>query len=542
MQLSFFRARDDARASVPARAAGLFLLVFGALWLLVHGGSVLVPPMDNLEQLIWVRKLDWGYYKHPPLTTVLLWPLVQLFGLHGWVTYVLGGGLTLASLGWLWWLLRRMQDSRFATLALLAMLCITFVAGRLHFYNHNITLLLFTVASAVFAWLAFEQQRWRWWLLLGCSLGLGALAKYQIGLSVVALLVLWLLARGWQSPVHRGGLVLAGLVSMAVFAPHAWWQLQQGGGALGYALSTSVEAGEAGVSGALGSLQWLADQLLGRAMLSGLLLGLGVWFWRRRLRRQPPEAAIPNANLRQEDGGKQRAPLSARIFLLVWGGVPLLLMTLMGMLMGSELQRHWGVAYLPILLPGLMLLAPRVDWAGVLSRPVWRTFLVLQLLLVAQVVLTSAHGLPKWRNKSWRNFDAARVAAAMTPQVQQALGGPVRVIIGDSKEAGAVALALRERPLVLLNNNYRWSPWVPEDLVARCGAVVLRADYLVAPTKEPATEAAREAARVWAQGARPLVIPQDAVTGHVENLGGGITAMHWVVLPPESGQPACSAL
>ena len=130
MMFPFLRAIADARAPIRARWIGLFLLVYGALWLLVHGGTVLVPPMDNIEQLIWVRKLEWGYYKHPPLTTVLLWPLVQLFGLHGWVTYVLGATLTLGALGLLWWLLRRMHDSRFATIALLAMLCITNIGGR----------------------------------------------------------------------------------------------------------------------------------------------------------------------------------------------------------------------------------------------------------------------------------------------------------------------------------------------------------------------------------------------------------------------------
>ena len=111
--------------------------------------------MDNIEQLDWVRSLQWGYYKHPPLPTALLWPWVQLFGLNGWVTYVLGTVVTLLALGLLWQMLRDMAGSRLATLALLAVLCITFYAGRLYYYNHNTVLLLGTVASAACAWQAF---------------------------------------------------------------------------------------------------------------------------------------------------------------------------------------------------------------------------------------------------------------------------------------------------------------------------------------------------------------------------------------------------
>ena len=516
-QPTFSGALADARAPIRARWIVALLLIYGALWLLVHGGSALVPPMDNIEQLIWVRKLAWGYYKHPPLTTVLLWPLVQLFGLHGWVTYVLGATLTLGALGLLWWLLRRMCDSRFATLALLAMLCITNIGGRLHFYNHNTTLLLFTVLSGVFAWLALEQRRWHWWALLGLSLGAGALAKYQIGLSVAALLLVWWRARGWTDPVQLGGLLLAGAISMAVFAPHAWWQWQHGSEAVDYALTTSVAAGEAGLRGVAGSVLWLVEQLLTRGILSGLLLGWGVWQWRRRVRAEGQPATG-----RVGESRPVQAPVSPAFFLLAWGGLPLLLMLLMGLLFGSVLQRHWGVAYLPAFMAGAMLLARRIDWPAVLARPVLRVFIVLQALLMLQVVLTSSYGLSSFRNRAWRNFDAARVAAAMAPQVHQVLGGPVHVLIGPSKETGAISLNLPERPLVLLSNNYRWSPWVPQDLVARCGAVTIEVEY-------------RNAAAL-----APVAAP--AVGGRIENLGGGIHAVQWTVQPAQPGQQPCPAL
>ena len=41
-------------------------------------------------------------------------------------------------------------------------------------------------------------------------------------------------------------------------------------------------------------------------------------------------------------------------------------------------------------------------------------------------------------------------------------------------EAGALALRLPERPLVLIKGEPRFSPWVPADLASRCGALELK--------------------------------------------------------------------
>ncbi|NMM79160.1 hypothetical protein B2J89_21205, partial [Acidovorax sp. SRB_24] len=72
-------------AAAPARGAqhalqGLasvdwtwaILGLFGVLWLWHLSSVALSPPADNIEQLSWMRSLQWGYYKHPPLPTWML--------------------------------------------------------------------------------------------------------------------------------------------------------------------------------------------------------------------------------------------------------------------------------------------------------------------------------------------------------------------------------------------------------------------------------------------------------------------------------------
>ena len=82
------------------------MLAFAAAWLWLLDRAVLAPPTDNIEQLIWVRSLEWGYYKHPPLPTWLLWPVAQLMGGTAWATYVMGAACALGAFALMWRLLR----------------------------------------------------------------------------------------------------------------------------------------------------------------------------------------------------------------------------------------------------------------------------------------------------------------------------------------------------------------------------------------------------------------------------------------------------
>ncbi|MFT2604753.1 hypothetical protein ACMWQW_33435, partial [Escherichia coli] len=70
------------------------------------------------------------------------------------ISYVTGALFTLAGLLVFWKLMQTLRGSRHATLALLAALCITYYNERLHFFNHEVVLMPFFVASALLVWCA----------------------------------------------------------------------------------------------------------------------------------------------------------------------------------------------------------------------------------------------------------------------------------------------------------------------------------------------------------------------------------------------------
>ncbi|MDQ2778619.1 MAG: glycosyltransferase family 39 protein [Pseudomonadota bacterium] len=458
-------ARSISRAfDRPGRVVGWCLLAFAAVWLVDLNATSLSPPTDNIEQLTWVHAIAWGYYKHPPLPTWLIWLPVRLFGDTAAVSYVAGATCTLLSLALMWNLLHRLRGPRYAAVALMAALCITYYNGRLYFYNHETVLMLFVAASASLYWQAHSTGRTKWWLALGAAVGLGALAKYQMAVAATCIVVFWWWQGSWRVLQRRRGLLLAALVALLVFAPHIAWLRLHDFGPIHYASASSLGADHPWGQRWLDSTNWLASQLLNRGLPAWLLLAFASR-GRRRSQRSAQPGASPHAGI--EPG--------SRSFLIVWGIVPLLFVPVMGLLVGAHLQKHWGTPFLMLAVPAVMeLSASVVDWQRVAPRSLVGVFLVLQLLLLAETQLTAPSGPAVLRDPGWRSFDSQALAQAVESPARRALGGRICLVSGPPEAAGALALRLQDRPLVLIDGQLDRSPWVDPLLPERCGVLRLR--------------------------------------------------------------------
>lgn len=457
------RSCSAGAAAAPARwrrgrsEAGwlaLALGTFAVVWLWHLAATSLAPPVDDVEQLVWVQTLAWGYTKHPPLPTWLIWPAVQLFGPRYAVAALLGAATTLGAMALFWALLRRLRGSADAWLALGAVLCISYYNGRLDYYNHEVVLLLASNACAVFAWQAHRTRRLRWWLALGLGLGLGALAKYQIVVTATAAAMFFVLRGDAALPAQRRGALLAATVALLVFLPHLAWLAGNGFAPVHYAMESSLGAGLGLATRVKDAAHWLLDQSLNRGLPALVFLGVC-----SRLRR-PSEAAAP---VRHD---------AARTLLLAWGLTPLAFMPLTGLLAGADLQLHWGMPFLPwAVAAGMELLRPAGGWRSVRPRAAATLFVAVQALLLLVSWATSPVGVPAWRQPHWRSFDAALLAERIGPPARQALGGPVQRVIGPAPWAGTLALALPEHPAVQLESRLAQRLAGADGRARACGAL-----------------------------------------------------------------------
>ena len=447
----------------PAGLVSLILLIFGIVWLTHLSSTSLSPPTDNIEQLTWVGSLEGGYYKHPPLPTWLFWLPAKLFGATALTSYVVGATFTLGAMALLGGLLLRTRGWRYATLALLAVLCITYYNGRLNYYNHNVVLMFFVTASAALCWKAHSTGRLGWWAALGAALGLGALAKYQIAVTMACVLAFWLQQRGWRDPESRLGLLLASLISMLMFVPHLQWLRSHDFAPIHYAMDSSLGAHLAPQVRLGESFHWLVDQVMNRAAPAWMLLGWVVYASRSKAPTRQVRVASTSTT------GE-----SSRALLLIWGIVPLLFMPLVGLIVGADLQLQWGTPFLLFAVPAAMEFASsRVAWSHSALRPALSAFAVIQMLLLVLSHVTSPRGPQALQDHHWRAFDGAALARAIAPAAREMLGGPICIVSGPASAVGALALELPERPSVLIDGRYDQSPWVDKQVVANCGAVEL---------------------------------------------------------------------
>ncbi len=459
------------------RSVLMGLLLFAAVWLAHLSYTSLSPPTDNIEQLTWLHSLEWGYYKHPPLPTWLIWVPAQLFGANAWTSYVTGAAFTLASMGLLWSLLSRLRGHHYASLALLAVLCITYYNGRLYYFNHNIVLMFCAAASLTLCWKAHTTGQRRWWAALGVALGLGALAKYQIAVTMASVLVFWFQQRCWREARQRAGLLLAALIVLLIFVPHTLWLRTHEFGPIRYAMESSLGAHLGTTARWTDALHWLIDQLLNRALPAWLLLATALYAMRGVTVK--PVSLPPAAT-------DQKTQDSGRALLLSWGLVPLAFMPLVGIFAGADLQLQWGTPFLLFAVPAAMeLFSSRVDWRRVPLRPALKAFAVLQGFLLILSHATSPRGPEALRDHHWRAFDSEALARLVEGPARQALsGGAICIVSGPGAPAGALALQLTDRPLVLINGRLDQSPWVSPDQVKSCGVLELR-EGLSLPDDQP---------------------------------------------------------
>ncbi|MFI5007507.1 MAG: glycosyltransferase family 39 protein [Solirubrobacterales bacterium] len=181
---------------------------------------------DEYYYLACADHLAWGYVDHPPLSIALLAVQKALLGDSVHAIRILPGlaGAALIVLAAV--LARELGGGRFAQG--LAALCVAIVPQYLvvtGFYSMNALDLLFWAVSALLVVRIVRTDDKHLWLLFGVVAGLGLLNKISMlffGAGLAVALVLTPLRRHLLRPQ----IWLGGLVALAFFVPHIFWQVR----------------------------------------------------------------------------------------------------------------------------------------------------------------------------------------------------------------------------------------------------------------------------------------------------------------------------
>jgi 4-amino-4-deoxy-L-arabinose transferase-like glycosyltransferase len=439
------------------------LLAMVVVWTLPMATFYETPPWDNVEELFWGGSLEWGYYKHPPLPSWLMGLLVSLAGRQAWLTYAAGVGCGVGALYILWrWSLGMVSPARAALAVLLGSL-VTYHVQRATIFNHN-TVQLLPIAG--YWWMLWRVLRApeagrHDWLWLGVFAAVSMLTKYS-ALVQFAVGAAFIAREGaWRDARVRRDLLRAGAVILLLLTPHLAWLLQHGDQTIGYARHSVHPSG---LSKHVHSrpLRVLLVQL---ARLSPMLLFIA-WAWFTRARTPPERSAVSSGFDRR---------------FLAWATLgPVCLVLAASVLLQTRLVASWlGTFFLPAavwavaVVPGLEAERwERRRWA--------RTLVVAAFLHVAgsfgqawvDGVWSARHGYI-----TRANLPSRQIAEAVDTLWRERIGDrPLRLLVGDTWFAGAVALHMDPAVQLLIDADPRTSPWLAPGALAREGGMVLILD------------------------------------------------------------------
>ena len=211
------------REQIQAAALALLTLLFHILTAEGYGYF-----RDELYYIACSEQLAFGYVDHPPLIALVTWLTRAVLGdsahaLRFFPAICAAGTVYLTAT-----IARDLEGGRFAQLV--AAIAVALAPVYLSLFTilsmNALDIFLWTLALWVVTRI-LKSGDLRWWLVFGIVAGVGLQNKLSFLFLGFGVVVGLLASRDWRyftSP----WLWLAGLLALAIFSPHVWWQAANG--------------------------------------------------------------------------------------------------------------------------------------------------------------------------------------------------------------------------------------------------------------------------------------------------------------------------
>jgi 4-amino-4-deoxy-L-arabinose transferase-like glycosyltransferase len=437
-----------------------FFTVYLVSWTLFASILPLSTEIDSTEQVVWSEHMEWCYYKHPPLPSLLLHVLNALFGGPSiGLTAFAAQSCNVVALIYVWLLAKQMLSKKRAIVAVLLTSLIAYHNFRALTFNHNTVSMPFLAAALYYFYTSLKYpQRTSTWLALGIACVLAMLTKYSALLVFGSFFVFIAWQRLWSNTHIIRGLTISSGVFTLLLLPHIVWLTENNWLPFHYLHDKLVESG-----GRMSILVgFVADQLIRLSLMLPLLLG--VWY----LKTKGHIKVIPIINTSEQF--KVKYDLH---FLLAVQVTPLILALIPTLLTGSLLNSNWVSAFF---LPAGILITKccfhRLDETLLLKSAnslAWVTHAVIMMVFFfVGVIYPSATG------RAVRlNFPGQTLTDKVTEIWHEHQKEPLTLIISDTWTGGNILLHARPEPSLLIDNSTEKSPWLSRRDEGACGAFIL---------------------------------------------------------------------
>ena len=400
----------------------IFVITHLFLWTLVPSITNNNLPLDTIEALAWGSNIDWGFNKHPPASAFFLEIFYQIFGAQDWAYYLLSQIFVVSTFV----IVFKFSEELFKNKTL-SLISVILLEG-IYFYNFttpefnvNVCQLPFWSLCVYYSWKLFDNQKviFQDCVLLGIFAAIGILSKYLFIYLLLAI-VLFFFYTIFIKKFKKFNFKY--LISLEVFiillVPHLIWLANNNYITITYGLArTGLENPS------------LLDYIIYPLIYLGKQVGILIPF------------LIMSFFLIKKFKFKISIKDKKLLFLLFINLIPIGLMFLTSMLMGSKIRTMWMTPfYLFFGVLVVYIFQSQINLKKLNSFiSAFSILFVLSLFSYAYISIT--------KTDKRTDYPGKKIAIKTQYEWSQDHMEPINIVLGDEWHAGNLSYHLKTRPV-----------------------------------------------------------------------------------------------
>lgn len=437
----------------------IFVFIYLLIWTLAPTLLASSVALDVSEGINWGSEWQWGYYKHPPFSSWVLYSFYVFFaklGMGAFGVYLLSQICVGITLFCNYQLAKTAWSQQVAILASILTMGVFYYTYPTLEFNHNIAQFPIWSGLALAFYLAVTHNKWSHWLWVAVLGGVGMLTKYSVIFLLLPMALYLIYPKNWQLLKSTKAWVSAALM-LAIFAPHFYWLMTNDWLPLSYA-----EGRGHNTSWFASHFSWVGFSTTQLLIHTPLLI----------------IAILQRKNLQNIASYWQNLKQQQKLIAYLWLA-PLLVLWAMSLLFGVKLRDMWGmpmwglsaVMVASLVLPNKLEVATKKMSKGI---AIWLT--IISTLMVVYVGF--GH---KLRDKPSRMDWSEQALAQQANQTwQQYSNCPLDSLAGDRWLTALVALHSQSAdggfPSQVFEGSANKSPWMTTQRLANGTMVLWQAD------------------------------------------------------------------
>ena len=400
----------------------IFLVIHLIIWTLIPSLTNNNLPLDTIEALAWGSNLDWGFNKHPPMSALAVEIFYSIFGSNDWAYYLLSQIFIIFSFFIIFQFSKEILNNE--SLALISVLLLE----GIYFYNFttpefnvNVCQIPFWVLTVYYSWKIFNQKtpKFKECVIVGIFAVGGFLSKYLFIYLLISidLFFIYLIFIKKDRKFHFNYLFSIE-VFLILLIPHIIWLFNNDFITVTYGLDRSSVDSSAFLDHLFYPIVFIFKQV-------GILTPFFVMFY----------------FLLKKIKFKYNLKDKKLLFLLFVNILPIILILLTSMIMGSKIRTMWMTPFYVFFGTLLVYIFQKYivkqNYKGFMAS--FLIFFLLSPITYAYVSITKTDKRTDYQGK--------QIAEKVQRKWDNEFKEQINVVLGNEWSAGNLSYHLKTRPV-----------------------------------------------------------------------------------------------